>query len=144
MTTYANDTDTRNEAEVAEVLEQAWRCTLHRFARYSPLDYWAERAGRMVGLVEIKQRSHEHDRYATTYLTVRRWLAMRQAELGLGVPARYVVRFTDSIRWVPAAEVDATNVELVGHQVRAEHRHPAEVEPTILIPIASMRVVGPS
>jgi hypothetical protein len=62
------------------------------------------------------------------------------ASAGMGVPAVYVVKFTDCIRYIPVHDVKASSVSIGGcsRTVKSE----TDVEPVISIPVASMRSLG--
>jgi hypothetical protein len=127
--------DDRRENDVAGELARAWGCTLRSFSWLSPVDWWAERDGRIVGLLELKCRTCSSSTYPTVFLSLRKWLALTLASLALDVPGLFVVRFTDGVWWVPVARVDARAIRVAG---RAVVRQPADVEPLIDVPVASM------
>src|SRR4051812_47677982 len=104
---FQTPADKRNESEVASLIGGAWGCELHQFGALSPIDWYAVRDGRMIGLLELKSRAHESDRYPTVFLNVRKWLALNIGAIGLGVPAIFVAKFLDGTKWIPLSEVDA-------------------------------------
>jgi hypothetical protein len=136
---FATAEDSRNELEVAAVLREVWGCELHRFGALSPVDWYSARDGRVSGLLELKSRTHRHDQYPTVFLNVRKWLALSMGAVGLGVPAGFVVRFTDGVAWIPIADVDASRQRIGGCSGRVKSR--SDVEPVIEIPVASLRVL---
>jgi hypothetical protein len=129
--------DERNERDVAAVVEAVWRCELHSFGRLSPVDWYATRAGRLVGVLELKSRTHPHDRYGTVFLNVRKWLALVLAATGLGCPAVFAVKFTDHTRWIDVADVDIRNARIGGCRTVVKAR--SDVEPVIEVPVSAMR-----
>ncbi|GJF06718.1 hypothetical protein [Pseudonocardia sp. D17] len=137
---FATAEDTRNEDQVAALVERAWRCRLHRFGTLAAVDWFATRDGRPVGVLELKSRTHPSGQYPTVFLNVRKWLALHLAAAGMGVPALFVVRFTDAIRWITLADVAAGAVRIGGTRRPVKSR--SDVEPVIDVPVASMTVLG--
>lgn len=131
--------DEASEQAVAEMLERAWGCTLRSFGRLSVIDWYAERHGRLVGLAELKSRSHPAGKYPTVFLNVRKWLALMLGSTGLGVPALFVVRFEDGVRWLPVADVDASRQRVGGCRRQVKSR--SDVEPVIEVPIEALRAL---
>lgn len=137
---FATAEDTRNEDEVAAVCEHVWRCRLHRFGQLAAVDWFATRDGRPVGVLELKSRTHPAGQYPTVFLNLRKWLALHLAAAGMGVPALFVVRFTDSIRWITLADVPAGAVRIGGTRRIVKSR--SDVEPVIDVPVSSMTIIG--
>jgi len=126
----------RSERETAALLEAAWDCKVHSFARLSALDFYIEKDLDIVAMLELKSRSHPSTQYPTVFLALRKWLALMLAGLGAGVSPLFVVRFTDGVRWINAGEVDPRALRLAGHR---NPRTRQDVEPLIDVPIADMR-----
>lgn len=128
---------------VAEQIERHWNCKLHKFGSLCPIDWYAERAGRLVGVAELKSRTHASDTFSTVYLSVRKWLALSLASIGLGCPALFVVSFTDGVRWISVADVDASAIRICGvnrNKAKAE-RDANAIEPIIDVPVASLKIL---
>jgi hypothetical protein len=131
--------DRESEQAVALLLEKHYRCEMHRFGELSAVDWYAVRRGRMVGIAELKTRSHASDKYPTVYLNVRKWLALLLSSIGLGVPALFVVRFTDQIRRIRVGKINASRVILGGTTEIVKSR--SDREPLIEVPVEEMRVL---
>jgi|SRR5215472_2472305 len=129
--------DSLAEREVAAVLEVAWKCQLRQFGALSALDWYALRFARMIGILELKSRTHALGDYPTVFLNVRKWLALQLASVGLGVPAIFVVKFTDWVAWAPLVEIDATAVRVGGCRTLVKSR--SDIEPVIEVPITLLR-----
>jgi len=129
--------DIDHETEVAALASKAWGCEFRRFGTLTPIDWYAIREGRMSGLAELKSRHHSADKYPNAWLNVRKWLALMMGAAGLGVPAVYIVRFTDQVLWVPVAEIDGTMHRMAGctHIVKSVN----DIEPIIYIPLSLFR-----
>src|SRR6188472_4237947 len=94
---FATQQDKSAEDAVAAIAEGVWGCQIRRFGALSPVDWFATRDGRVVGVLEVKSRSHAAAKYETVFLNVRKWLALTLASVGMGVPALYLVQFTDGV-----------------------------------------------
>jgi hypothetical protein len=137
--TFSSMADATNEDRARHQLEIAWKCDLKRFGKLAPIDWFAGRHGRMVGLVELKTRDHAVGSYPTVFLNVRKWLALLLGHIGTGVPALYVVQWTDALRWINVMDIDARKIMIGGTMqiVKAT----SDIEPVILVPVADMRDV---
>lgn len=129
--------DRKAEDEVAAIIEEQWRCKLNRFGLLCPVDWYALRLERMAGLIELKSRSHASTTYKTVYLNVRKWIALNESSRGLGVPAIFVVRFTDGIRWCSLYNVDATKHKMGGCSKKVKSH--TDREPVIEVPIEQLK-----
>lgn len=138
---FANETDRANEQRVADVIASAWSCDVRPFGALSPVDWYASRAGRLSGLLELKCRTHAVEKYPTVFLNVRKWLALTLGSVGMGVPAVFVVRFTDGLRWVPVAEINASNQVVGGCARRVKSDN--DIEPVIEVPVSILRPLMP-
>jgi hypothetical protein len=134
--------DRKREEQVAKVVEKVWNCRLRHFGSLSPIDWYAVRYDRLVGLLELKCRSHTASQFPTVYLNVRKWLAMLLASNGLGVPPIFIVRFTDGIRWIDVREVNASQVSLAGCGQVRKGASIEDVEPIIEVDVRRMRVLA--
>jgi hypothetical protein len=136
---FANETDRGNEAEIARKLERVWRCSIRPFGALCPVDWYAERDGRLVGVLELKSRAHESGKYPTVFLNVRKWLALSLATVGLGCPAIYVVRFSDGVYWCSLSEIDARVTRIGGCTTVVKSHN--DIEPIIVMELAKMKRV---
>jgi hypothetical protein len=133
---FKSEDDEKSEFEVAALLEKFWSCQMHSFGKLALIDWYAERAGRVIGVVELKTRSHAHDHYPTVFLNVRKWLALMMASIGLGVPGIFVVRFTDKVMWISIANIESDGVSIRGCKKIVKSRN--DIEPVFDVPIAQM------
>lgn len=138
--TYATDADRTSERDVARALEQAWACELRPFGSLAPVDWYALRHGRIVGIAELKSRSHAAGTHETVWLNVRKWLALHLASVGMGVRGVFVVRFADDTRWIDVSDIDARRVRVAG--CRRIVKSASDVEPVIEVPVESMGALG--
>jgi hypothetical protein len=136
---FASEEDNSMQAEVAALIEVAFGPGLEvkQFGRLCPIDFYAERDGRMCALLEVKCRTHTSSQYPTVFLNVRKWLALTMGSLGFGVPSFFVVRFTDRVKFVNVADVDASN-QRVGGTKRLVKSH-SDREPVIEVPVGNMQ-----
>jgi hypothetical protein len=134
---FQTEADRAAERIVADSIEAAWRCRLSWFGCLAAIDWYAERDGRVVGVLELKSRSHESSQFPTVFLNVRKWLSLQLAAIGLCCPAIFVVKFTDGIRWIPVRDIEAGQARVMGcvRMVKSASDH----EPVIDVPIAAMK-----
>jgi hypothetical protein len=137
---FKSAADEQNENTVSAILSRAWRCEIRSFGRLSVIDWYAIRDGRIVAVLELKTRTHDSGRHATVFLNVRKWLALLLAATGLGVPAIFVVQFTDGTWWIPLAEIEASTTRMGGCVRIVKSRN--DIEPVIHVPVAEMRAVA--
>jgi hypothetical protein len=137
---FRTEEDRGVEQEVARRISEAWRCELREFGALSPIDWYAVRLGRMIGVLELKARTHQFRTYETVFLNVRKWLALSLASVGLGLPAIFVVKFSDDLRWIGINDVDATQFRIAGcaRLVKAK----SDIEPVIEVPVLALRPFG--
>ena len=134
---FATAADRFAEGEVADVMARKWHCEVRLFGPLCPIDYYALRDGRLAAVVEHKGRSHAFDRYPSVFLNVRKWLALSLAEAGLGVPALFVVTFTDGMWWVRVSHINASVVTLGGCSTTVKSH--TDVEPVIHVPTTALK-----
>lgn len=137
---HCTDHDKKHESELVSLLQEKWGCEIHQFGNLCPIDYYAQRHGRLVGVAELKSRTHPSVKYQTVYLNARKWLAMMMAQVGMGCPAVFVVRFTDEVRFIQADLIDASKLEVGGCARRVKSR--TDIEPVILVPVDQMSVLA--
>lgn len=136
----ALERDKDREEKTRIEVEAAWSCQLHSFGPLCPIDWWAEKDGRMVGVLELKSRNHEIDKYPTVILNVRKWIALSMASLGLAVPAIAAFRFMDdSVRWIKLTKVDASRHRIMTSGQRWQTEN--DREPVIDIPLDDLRAL---
>ena len=140
---FATPEDRRIEDEVAFLIGQYWQCELRRFGGLTAIDWYAIRDQRLIGIAEFKSRAHESTRYDTVWLNVRKWLALTMASAGLGVPALFIVKFTDVIKTIRIADVDARRVRMGGCGQSRMIDAVNDIEPVIDVPIKEMHVLKP-
>ena len=136
---FTADRDKVNEKEVQSIIEEKWLCELHDFGMLCPIDFYATRDGRMVGVVEVKSRTHSSYKYPTVFLNVRKWLSLCLAETGLGVPALFVAKFTDCVKYIRVPDIDASRVKIGGTTKLVKSS--TDIEPLIEVLIEDMQML---
>lgn len=138
---FSTESDRANQIEAATAFVR-WLGTgseVKEFGKLCPIDYYSLRHGRMDSVLEVKCRTHEVGRYETVFLNVRKWLALQMASVAFGIPAYFVVRFTDGIRHIDLGSVDASRHRIAG-TTRKVKSH-TDQEPVIDVPVHSMREI---
>jgi hypothetical protein len=137
--TFASERDRESERTVAAALEVAWSCEVQPFGALSPIDWFATRHGRVVSVLELKTRTHESGKFATVFLNVRKWLALLLASAGLGVPALFVVRWTDCIGWMRLQDISGAALRVAGCAKRV--KAVSDIEPILEISVADFHML---
>jgi hypothetical protein len=136
---FATDEDNAAQVQAAQAIGRGFGCEVHHFGHLAAIDCYATRAGRLVGVIEIKHRTHAIATYPTVYLNLRKWMALTLAAVGVGVPGLFVVAWVDALGWVDVADVDPRRIKVGGlvRQVKSCN----DIEPVIEIPTAQFRLL---
>lgn len=138
-TYYETSATLSAEKRVAEIIEQRWKAVLHKLPISYRVDFCASREKQIVSWIEIKCRSHPAGQYPTIMLSVSKWQAGLQLHQATGVPFVFVAAFScGSIRYCEAITTDVS-VEYGGRTLN--RRDNEDVEPVVMIPVASMKVL---
>src|SRR5215467_2160757 len=133
---FTSPADQQADRIIADRLQEIWRCTIKPFAALCPVDWFAVRDERVVGVLELKTRAHDHNTFDETFLPFRKWCALKLASDGLGCPAVFVVRFTDLVMATTLAQIDPRN-----HRLGGGTRKAGDFEPQVLIPVAQLKTL---
>lgn len=125
MSLYS-DEHLRSEQVIEGVIEMVWSCRLVRFPQFHPIDWYAERGGRMIAAVELKTRHEAFDPFGVGYIDHGKWIWMLQA--ALATPAVYVVQFDDGIRAVDVRQLGSVSVRVAG---RKDRGRAADIKPVV-------------
>lgn len=134
---FSCDADVESESEVIAMLSAAWKCEIRPFGMLCPVDFYALRDNRVVGVLELKTRAHERTMYPTVFLNVRKWLALKLASYGMGCTAIFVVRFTDGLFFIPVDKVPVGRVSIGGTKELVKSH--TDIEPVFEIPIELLK-----
>lgn len=129
--------DEAREAEVADLLAEAFDCEIWPTPTLAVLDFVAGRDGRLRAVGEIKCRGTRSDAYPRTFIDVSKWEDLRTASTMLRVPALFVVRFTDRTGFIDVEKIEGWDRRNVGRTDRSDM--PTDVHPAIAFPVADMR-----
>lgn len=130
---FACGLDTKNERDTIAALEAAWKCQIKPFGKLCPVDFFALRDNRVVGVLELKSRTHPLKKYPTVFLNVRKWLALKMASYGMGCPAIFVVKFLDGIFFIPVDEIPVGQVSIGGTKQRVKSH--TDIEPVFEVSV---------
>jgi hypothetical protein len=133
---FKTEEDEKSENEISKIIEDTWKCQLFSFGKLSVIDWYAVRTGRLVGLLELKTRTHDTDKYDTVFLNVRKWLALNLAAVGMGIPALFVVRFSNAVKFISISDIDASDTVIGGLKQIKKSRN--DIEPLIRVPVTQM------
>lgn len=138
---FQSSDDMRAERSIADEIQAKWKCELHSFGSLAPVDWYAVRYGRMVGVLELKRQSKPFGTYPTVMLSIRKWLCLTLASTAFNVPAIFVVAYSDALCWVGLTDVDASAVHMTGNRQR-NGQGGNDYEPIILVPTTKLRLIN--
>jgi len=135
---FSTPEDTESEDYVAAKICERYDVELIRFGSLCPIDFFARHKGGVTGVIEVKTRCNDSREYPTVFLSVQKWIALSLASMGMGVPAYFVVRFTDGIRWIEISDLGAMPYLIRIVYTADEGDDP---EPCIEVPIGRMETL---
>jgi hypothetical protein len=103
------------------------------------VDCYAVRDERMTAVIEMKARTTAFGDYPTIILAMRKWLDLTRIGAAFGVPALFVVRFTDGLYMIDIAKVDPSKHKMGGNSRNQSFN---DYEPMIHIPTSQFKRVG--
>lgn len=135
--TYETDADIAKEAEVAKVAAEKWNCEMFKLAKFGQFDFAAIRSGQIKAFVEIRCRSNRSDAYPTMIVSANKVIAAWQTEMATGIPAFFVVRWTDQIGFINLAQRFAVTIG-----GRVDRGDKADIEAVCHIPIDQFQMIA--
>lgn len=138
MALYETAADVARETAMAARIETAFNVTLRKMPGPYPIDWYAERNGRVVAWVELKTSTAPSTEYGTALISLRKLEALL-GHSARNVPGVFVVGFPDGVWFVDARQIDPRAAVVLSRHV---HRKPEDTEPVVKVPIADMRPIG--
>lgn len=130
--------DLANEDAVARVYAEFMRCEYEKVPKHYKFDVAFTREGQVVAIVEIRCRNNAHDAYPTIMLSLQKWSDIKNMAENMGVPAKFVVRFTDGIYTLTLTEMP-DSIEMGG---RALMRDSRDREPLVHFNVDRMKRIA--
>lgn len=127
--------DLDREARIGARISAAWHVTLCKMPGPYPIDWYAERQGRVIAWVELKTATYPSDRYGTAVISLRK-LEELLGHSAWGRAGLFVVAFTDGAWYIEAREIDKSHAEVLA---RRHNRRPEDTEPVVKVPLTDMR-----
>lgn len=131
--------DTQREQAVAGVLRNAWNCDVVRTGYKDELDFWLVRDGKTEAVAELKNRKVESATYEDVFLSRHKWDALFRATFAHRIEGLFIVNFTDELRYIRLADIDATRLRMGGRWDRTDA--PNDWEMMVMVPVAEMKVI---
>lgn len=129
--------DRAAQEHIAEQVSAAWLCDVKPFPPLSEVDYYLEREGAMVAVLEVK---HHLRRRPLVLISARKWLALWEVSHRCHVPALIAIGYPDG---VAVAEVHPRSIERVGQGGRTDRGAVHDVELCVWFRVAPLRVRDP-
>lgn len=130
---YETEANLEKERSVALLFEQAYKCNLHKMPIKFNLDFAAERQGRVVAFVEVKNTTYPFERYEDFggyKISLAKWCAAEQMCRVGGVPFVLLVGFLDQVRYVRVDQFRHDGLVWWGRQDRKD---PQDMEPAVVL-----------
>ena len=144
MTILEKPKHVARQTAVAEKLAQAWNAEYGSFGQYAPIDVYFMRNKNIVSMAEIRtRRDRECNTFGTVLIDLDKWFHLMQAEIGLAMPAMYVVTFTDGIWYVRIGTLAVNNFKIKYRGRTDRPEAPNDMSPVIEVPSSMfVRVCG--
>lgn len=130
---YETQANLEKERSTALLFEQAYQCTLRKMPIKFNLDFAAERNGRIVAFVEVKNRTCPFERYEDFggyKLSFAKWCNAEQMCRVGGVPFVLLVGFLDQVRYARIDEFRHDGLVWWGRQDRGDAQ---DMEPAVIL-----------
>lgn len=138
---YETQQDRDNEQAMARIMEARWKCTLHKMPIKYTLDFAAQKDGRVIGFVEMRQRRIPMHKYSTYMIALHKVLKAQELSKATGLPCVLAIRWTDKIGVVGIGGADLQyEIEINGTTRRND---PQDIEPMALINITDFQEITP-
>lgn len=87
------------EVKVAALIAAHFKRSFGRMGEFMPYDTYFMLGGRMTSVAEIRTRHQRFEDDDRLMIDIDKWHALLMAEVGLRIPAHYIVAFLDGIWW---------------------------------------------
>jgi len=132
-----NEQDWQNEIRIAEYLEFAWQCEMEKQPKFSTFDYIAKRGNEVMAFVEIRCLNNAFDRYACSYINLKKLLEARLLESATQTKCLFVVEFTDCLAFCRLNK----KLRLVKSLATWKRRNPDELDEIAMIPMRQFQKI---
>jgi|JYMV01.1.fsa_nt_gi hypothetical protein len=128
---YENEVTLKNERTAADYLESLWGATLRKLPISYRIDFFVEKNGVGVGLVEFKRFNSKHNDFACVISSMSKWAKGIYWSKIFNIPYYLVIRFDDGIYGVRCSNEKNYNVKWFE---RKNFRSEGDAEPCVFIP----------
>lgn len=135
----ASKRDCALEKAVMSALSFAWNMKMGSFGRFAPLDFYAFRNDRLVGLMELKTHPYDIGKYPTTQLNLRKWGWLRLYK-DLGVKVLYLKMFGKDLYYIDVDDIKVDDAIRMGG-CHKYVKSVTDIEPVINIPVDDFKFV---
>lgn len=136
-TAMETEQDLSHENELRDLVEGAWGCKLIKQQKFDPMDFLAVKGNKTVAWVEMRNRNNSASRYADIFMGLIKFQKLSLAARALYIPAIFVVRFTDAVKWIDLTRI----MPKTSYADRGDmkHKRATDNEPCVLIPVSEMK-----
>ena len=134
---YETEADLENEADIAEIISNTFKVALDKMPISYGLDFFVTKADKGIGVMEVKRRHLNHDKYPTFMISLLKW------NKGLDFHYKNKLRFSIAImfddglyRYVFRKEDLEKGIYLEFSGRTKTTRDSADLEPCVRIPMS--------
>lgn len=140
-TQYETEKDRIRQREVADALQNVWKCTCHEMPYSYILDFIAMRGGKALAFIEVKCRKRAYEGAHSVGVALRKLLAADAYERATGLPSFFAVRFMlcGTVAYTKLEKRESIGIGIGG---RTDRNDKDDVEPMIYIPISDFLCVA--
>lgn len=131
-----NEIAKRNEQKIQAILEKVWKITLRHTEPFAPADFYIIENDSIVGAIEIKTRSHKFGKYPTIWMSLRKYISLKNLNLK---DIYYVINYPNTVRYIKLDDIDSSKIVTSGRTDRVDA--PNDIETLIEIPIYELREI---
>tara|TARA_A100000172_G_scaffold69562_1_gene49661 strand:+ start:942 stop:1388 length:447 start_codon:yes stop_codon:yes gene_type:complete len=135
---YEKQMDRDNEAELALIVTQKWKCQMSKMKDKSAFDYAAIRSNEVMAFIEMKTRKTEMNKYPSYLISFTKVWKAKQLYQALHLPVFLLVKWADKIAFT-ALHNCKPKVQIGG---RKDRQDPSDIEPVAMIPLEDFLLLG--
>lgn len=135
---YESEQDRINERRLADVIQGAYDCELHKMPMKLSLDFMAIRGGKAVAFFEMKHRSNLMAAYPTCMIAMHKVMMADALARSTGLPSFLAVQWKDRAGMC-RLPTRSTHYGVGGSVRRGD---PQDIEPMAYIPTEEFKVIA--
>lgn len=130
---YETSKDLDREKQIAQVLNDAWNCTLVKMSVKYHLDYAITRNEEVVGYCELKSPNYalaDFKRFGGFFISLDKFMAARRLYEATKSPCMIVINATDGVWYATFHDAILTSIKIKGRKDRNDWQ---DMEPCVVL-----------